>query len=296
MSAFGVGRGRIAPAVQTRAAGWLPGTLPSRHIMSQEERMPQKSVSSEGHALAVRGDRVVLGEWSGDLDELIARSVQLRGLLTEGRLAEARALVQGREAGEQAALVAMDEDPEEVLSLTGMDDTGRPAYAPDVIDWLPTDTVTAVLVPRRAHWTRFNAELMRRISPGAFSRVVDETLDPVHYHGHRGRISWEWLEAVAALDDPVKAAELLFRVDPSVLAEALMDRLDHLAIQGDISAGSMGSIAVFRLFSDSGRAVALPPIEDPEVAEVIHALHQAAPELLARAVREAWERVGGGGS
>ena len=40
----------------------------------------------------------------------------------------------------------------------------------------------------------------------------------------------------------------------------------------------------------------LPPISDPEVAEVIYALHQAAPELLAKVLRAAWERAGGGAS
>ena len=37
----------------------------------------------------------------------------------------------------------------------------------------------------------------------------------------------------------------------------------------------------------------LPPMDDPEKEEVIHALHAAAPELLARVIRNAWERAGG---
>ena len=39
----------------------------------------------ENDALQVQGDRVVLGEWSGDLEELIAKNVELRQMLREGR-------------------------------------------------------------------------------------------------------------------------------------------------------------------------------------------------------------------
>ena len=82
----------------------------------------------ENDALQVQGDRVVLGEWSGDLEELIAKNVELRQMLREGRTAEARALIRTQAVEEQAALVAIDENPEEVLSLTGMDAKGRPGY------------------------------------------------------------------------------------------------------------------------------------------------------------------------
>ena len=80
----------------------------------------------ENDALQVQGDRVVLGEWSGDLEELIAKNVELRQMLREGRAEEARALLKTQAVEEQAALVAIDENPEEVLSLTGMDAQGRP--------------------------------------------------------------------------------------------------------------------------------------------------------------------------
>ena len=36
----------------------------------------------------------------------------------------------------------------------------------------------------------------------------------------------------------------------------------------------------------------LPPINDLEVREVIRALHEAAPELLVKVIRAAWERAG----
>ena len=63
----------------------------------------------ENDALQVQGDRVVLGEWSGDLEELIAKNVELRQMLREGRTAEARALIRTQAVEEQAALVAIDE-------------------------------------------------------------------------------------------------------------------------------------------------------------------------------------------
>ena len=43
----------------------------------------------ESDALQMQGDRVVLGEWSGDLEELIAKNVSLRQMLREGRADEA---------------------------------------------------------------------------------------------------------------------------------------------------------------------------------------------------------------
>ena len=84
--------------------------------------------------LQVQGDKVVLGEWSGDLQELISKNVELRGMMHAGRNNDARALIQAQSAEEQAALVAIDERPEELLSLTGMDERGRPSYLPVVVD------------------------------------------------------------------------------------------------------------------------------------------------------------------
>jgi hypothetical protein len=250
----------------------------------------------KSHALQVQGDRVVLGEWSGNLEELIATDLELRRMLREGLRAEARALVQAQSPEEQVALVAMDENPEEVLSLTGMDDKGRPGYSPAVVDKLPAEVVAEVLVPRNAKLVRFNTEVLQKMSGEAFDRVVQETLDPVYYQANRTKVAWEWLEAVAALEDYNKTAELLFQVEQSALEDALMDKVDAFDMHALIDADSFGPISAFRLFSESGQALMLPPITDPEVAEVIHALHRAAPELLARVVRNAWERAAGGGA
>ena len=54
-----------------------------------------------------------------------------------------------------------------------------------------------------------------------------------------------------------------------------------------------GGVSAFRTVSESGGGLMLPPMDAPEKEEVIHALHAAAPELLARVIRNAWERAGG---
>ena len=55
---------------------------------------------------------------------------------------------------------------------------------------------------------------------------------------------------------------------------------------------------MFTLFSESGGALALPLIDDagadPGTLAVIQTLYEAAPDLLAGAVRKAWERAEGG--
>ncbi len=255
--------------------------------------MNQKSDAEKGNALQVQGEQVVLGEWSGDLGELLAKNAELREMVRDGRYADARALVQAQSVEEQAVLVAMDENPEEMLSLTGMDEKGRPGYKPEVVDKLPTDVFAEILVPRNARYLRFNTEALMKMSPEAFERAVEDTLDPVYYHGNRSKISWEWLEAVAALKDNNKAAQLLYKVDPSVLEDAFLDKVDTFDMNATISVGE-ATVFAFQLFSESGQALMLPPIQDPEVAEVIQELHRAAPELLARVIRAAWERAGGG--
>ena len=255
--------------------------------------MNQKSDAEKGNALQVQGERVVLGAWSGDLGELLGKNAELREMIRDGRYAGARALIQAQSAEEQAVLVAMDENPEEVLSLTGMDENGKPGYKPEVVDKLPTEVFTEILVPRHGRQARFNTEALMKMSPDAFSRAVEDTLDPVYYHGNRTKISWEWLEAVAALKDNDKAAQLLYKVDQSTLEDALLDKVDKFDMNATV--GSRGvTVYAFQLFSESGQALELPPIQDPEVAEVIHELHHAAPELLAKVVRNAWERAGGG--
>ena len=261
--------------------------------MTRETGSEPRSDSAQSNSLQVQGNRVVLGEWSGDLTELIAEDVELREMLRSARYGEARALVQTQSAEEQAALVTIDENPEEVLSLTGMDERGKPGYRPEVVEKLPADIVAEVLVPRNSKLVRFNAEILRQMSPEAFDRVVGETLDQVYYHGNRAQVSWEWLEAVAALKDDNKIAELLFEVDQTVLEDALIQRMDAFDMHATFAAGD-SVIWAFSALAESGRGVMLPPITDPEVAEVVHALHGAAAELMAKVICNAWERAGGG--
>jgi len=248
----------------------------------------------EHNALQVQGDRVVLGEWSGDLEELIAKNVALRQMLREGRADEAHALLKAQVVEEQAALVAIDENPEEVLSLTGMDAKGRPGYLPAVVDKLPSEIIAELVAPSEYKLARFNTALLQTMSAESFARAVEDALDPIYYHSNRTQVSWEWLEAVAALDDHNKRAALLYKVDQSLLEEAFLDKVDGIDMHAQV--GIEKPVSAFRLLSESGQAVVLPPIGDPEIAEVIHALHQAAPELLAAVLRAAWERASRGAS
>lgn len=243
----------------------------------------------EHNALQVQGDRVVLGEWSGDLEALIAKNVALRQLLREGRADEAQALLKTQAVEEQAALVAIDEKPEEVLSLTGMDAKGRPGYLPAVVDKLPSEIIAALVAPSEYELARFNTALLQTMSAESFARAVEDALDPVYYHGNRTKVSWEWLQAVAALADHNQRAALLYKVDQSLLEEAFLDKVAGLDLHAQV--GIDKPVSAFRLLSESGQAVMLPPIDDPEVAEVLYALHQAAPELLAAVLRAAWERA-----
>ena len=105
-------------------------------------------------------------------------------------------------------------------------------------------------------------------------------------------MSWKWLEAVAALHDPVKAGELLDKVDMEMLEDAIIERLGHLDLNSVITEAG-ASVSIFRLFSESGGTVMMHEIEDAEVGAVINALHDADPALMAAVVRQAWERAEG---
>jgi hypothetical protein len=243
------------------------------------------------HVLRIEGEQVRVGQWSGRFQWLVDTDAQVRQLLGQQRHAEARAVVQAQSAEAQAALVCIDERPEEVLSLTGADVQGRPAYSPQVLACLPADLIAALLAPDDARHEPLNLEVLRRLPAPALARAMRQTLEPVTYQQHRTRLSWEWLAAVAALDDPNRAAELLAQVDESLLVEAFLDRVDRLRMDELVAAGS-GAVPAFRLLSAEGEGPFLPPVEDPATDEVLQRLHQAAPELVARALREAWERAG----
>lgn len=240
--------------------------------------------------LAVSEGRVVVGDWSADVGEVIDVSARLRGLLREGRVSQAREMLSSMCREEQAALVAVDADPEEILSLTGMNEEGRPGYLAEVVDRLPSSLLAELLVPRGAKWDRFNTGLLASMSETTFQRTVADTLDPVYFHGRRGDVSWEWLEIVAALEDVDRIASLLQSVDEEVLEDALLPHIDRFAMKEVIFPGG---VSAFRTVSESGGGLMLPAMDDPEKEQVIQALHAAAPELLARVIRNAWERAGG---
>lgn len=257
--------------------------------------MAEEGRAIQGEGLQVQGGQVVIGAWSKDLMQVVAHCAQLRGLLREGRIEDARLFLQAHRAEEQAALVAFDVCPEEVLSLTGMDAQGLPGYQTAVVDLLPTEILTSLIAPPLAE-ERFNVEVLRALSPTAFARTVEETLDPVYQQELRIKVSWEWLEAVAALADPSKAAALLRQTDPALLEEAILDRLDQLDLGAVVGSMANGAFAVSRLqaFVD-GLTGGRPGdyIEDFATAVVLDALYEAAPELLSQLVCSAARRMGG---
>ena len=64
---------------------------------------------------------------------------------SRGKKEDARALVQTLTVEAQAALVVLDEDPENMLSITGMDEDGNPGYSTDVVAHLPTEMLTGLI-------------------------------------------------------------------------------------------------------------------------------------------------------
>lgn len=248
----------------------------------------------EGDAVTIEGSVVRSGPWSRDLTELTADSLHLRGLLADGQTAEARALVHSRSVEEQAALVALDADPEEVLALTGMDSRGRPAYLTQVVDHLPSELLAELTAPGSGRHLKYNAEIIRAMSPATFERAVREVLDPIDNPDLRTQVSWEWLEAVAALGDPGQAAALLRHVDPAAIEDAIMDRLGELNLDETLKIPGPWKASRYQAFSE-GFAVDRPGeyVEDADTAEILDALWEAAPELLTQAVVNATKRVYG---
>ena len=248
--------------------------------------------SGDDRVLRVVEDRAVVGSWSGDIMDLAATSSTLRGLLRSGEREEARVLLRARSEAEQAALVAMDERPEEVLALTAMDEQGRPGYRTEVVAVLPTEVLTDLVAPRDARSVRFNAELIRAMPPETLARSVEETLDPVLHPELRSKISWEWLEAVAAVGDVDRTAALLRKVDEELLEEAILDRLHQLDLAGVASELTFVTRAQVFLEGCSGGRPA-DYVTDPETADVLDAVYDAAPDLLSTLVRKAIKRSGG---
>ena len=243
-----------------------------------------------GPEVSVDGGLVKLGGWSGGLMEVAETTSRVRVLVVSGQHADARSLVQAMPDEAQAALVALDEDPEQMLSLTAMGEDGRPSYRREVVSLLPTETI-AGMVAVRPDERVYNTSLIRAMTPQTFRRTVEETLMPVDDQRVRGRVSWQWLEAVAALNDPNHAAALLRGADPELLEDALVDRL-----RGRDLNKVMGGIPVFRFFSGDGAGTMRPShfVGGGRVGSVLDVLYDAAPDLMRLVMRHAWERSAGG--
>ena len=250
---------------------------------------------SEADTVTFEGDRLSIGTWSEGFVESAARSAKVRDLLNKGDREGAAALVRSFPVEAQAALVAVDVDPEQMLSLTGMDVGGKPAYRTDVIDLLPSELLTEVISVDPEE-KKYNTQLMRSMSPEAFGRTLAETMAMVDNTTHRSQVAWEWLVALSEMDDANQAGRLLAGADPALLEEAILDHLEELDLHGLVSAGDFGAISRFRLFSEKAEAsISLAEhIEDPETRSVIGALAEAAPDLLRYIVRAAWEISGAG--
>ena len=251
--------------------------------------------SSSSEAVRVQGSLVRSGDWAKSLSELSADSRQLQRLLAGERFDEARALLRSRSAEVQAALVSIDADPEQVLALTASDRRGLPAYSREVVDRLPSELLARLAAPGARH-SRYNPEILRAMSPQVFDRAVRDVLDPIDNPDLRTRVAWEWLEAVAAIGDPNQAAALLRGVDPAALEDAVMDRLTDLDLGGTLPGTEVAAVSRYQALTE-GFAGDRPGeyVADPATAEVLDALWEAAPELLAPAVVNATRRLHGTG-
>ena len=240
--------------------------------------------------IEVQEDRLVIGAWSTGFMELAAQSSQVRDLLREGKKEDARALVQTMTVEAQAALVVLDEDPETVLSITGMDEDGNPGYSTDVVAHLPTEMLTG-LIDYDPEREGFNAHLIRAMTPGTFQRTVEDTLEPMDSAEARSKVSFEWLRALSTLGDANKCAELLNSVDPELLEEALIPHVKDMRLNEIVGAAG-ASVYRHQLFSE-GAAVGEKPstiVEDPVVGGVLDALYDADANLMRTVIRGAWER------
>lgn len=237
--------------------------------------------------IEIRDDRLVTGAWSAGFLELTTQSSQIRDLLRAGKKADAAALVRALTVEAQAALVVLDENPEEVLSMTGMDENDNPGYSTAVVARLPTEML-AGLIDYDPERRGFNTHLIRTLTPGAFRRAVAETLDPIDNAEIRSKVSFEWLRALADLRDVNKRAELLHSVDPDLLEEALIPHVKNMGMN-DIVA----SLPRHRFFSDDAAMGERPSavVEDPVAGRVLDALYEADADLMRYIIRGAWERM-----
>ncbi len=275
-----------------------------RYPVAEDGEIPVPERSDDGPSVAqtdatkhpsveLEGNEVVVGSWSRSLMDVVSDGAQAYRLIQEGRRDEARSLVRSLTLEAQAALVVLGEDPEELLSLTGADGSGVPSYREQVVDLLPAELLSGMIAVAPEE-EKYNTKLILAMSPEAFRKTVEGTLEHVEGSGRRTKVSWEWLRALAACGDPPRIARLIRNVDVSLLEEALLDRVECMDLNAIVSSGGV-AIYRFQLFSELGEGGSRPSatIEDPETGEVLDALYEAAPDLLCDVVRGAWERAGG---
>ncbi|MBE83983.1 MAG: hypothetical protein CME21_15590 [Gemmatimonadetes bacterium] len=226
------------------------------------------------------------GSWSSNVMALSGTSAEIQTLISGGKEREASALVKHMPLEAQATVVAMNPDPEQILSLTAMGEDGKPRYNTDVVSLLPTETI-AGMVAIRPDEKVYNSALVKAMSLQTFRRAVEETLDPIADQRLRGRVTWEWLEVVAAIDDPNRAADLLRVCDSELLEDALIDRMKAQDMNR-----TAGGVNVFRFFSSDGAGAVSPShfVGGGNFGDVLNVLYDAAPDLIRLVIRRAWER------
>ncbi len=235
------------------------------------------------------GGLVRKGNWSTNLMALSSVSGEIQSLVNGGKEREASTLVRQMPLEAQAAIVALDRDPEQMLSLTAVSKDGKANYSRQVVSLLPTETI-AGMVAVRPDEKVYNTALVKAMSPQTFRRAVEETLDPIDDQRLRGKVSWEWMEAVASIEDPGRAAELLRACDPEPLEDALINRMKERDINK-----MAGGVSVFRFFSGDAAGAIQPShfVWGGHFGRVLDSLFDSAPDLIRLVIRRAWERSAG---
>jgi hypothetical protein len=277
-----ISRIRAVQDVRTCVACQVKVESGVREDADSGETEPREEVAP----VEVDGGLVRKGDWSTNLMALSGTSGEIQSLMNGGKDQEASALVKQMPLEAQAAIVALNQDPEQILSLTAMDSDGKPDYSREVVSLLPTETI-AGMVAVRPDEKVYNTALVKAMSPQTFRRAVEETLDPIDDQRLRGKVSWEWMEAVAAIEDPNRAADLLRACDTELLEEALIDRMN-----GSDMNKVAGGVNVFRFFSGDAAGAVVPShfVGGGSFGKVLDALFDSAPDLIRLVVRRAWER------
>jgi len=259
--------------------------LDSRGLPKRLTTVPPATVEA---AVEIRDDQVMAGQWSGTLMDLAGQSGQLQGLVQNAQWKEARQLVQSQPVEAQAALVMLDENPEQVLSLTGMGTDGKPQYSPAVVERLPTETLTELIVPHGTKFIRFNEAVLQAMSPQKLVHTIEETLDPVHQPELRLQVLDEWLQALSHTSGE-KTSQVLRQLDMDLLEEAVMDRFEEMDLTESVASSGGFGVSRMHALQSGASASALEEFKaDPVISRLFGLLHNVAPDLL----QDLLERIG----